>query len=338
MRTATRLNALDFSTQGKALQQTRRTLTVGELLEEERSVQPRHRKSHVRLLAPQDLLPENESFILHMTRALSDAFQEINKNPYDATYQFALKHFYLIVGHGTANRLNSVSLEESLDGWLRNPRKGEVLIDFSGSNLHDLKEMWQDYFIDHVTPASKSRVLVRKTFAEPREPARSLPRQRVAPDVGERAVPSQDHSSAVVQLEQDAAAWRAELANTWPTAAEVSRQLGSTASNASQLATKLRRAGKLLAVYLPVPGGSWRFPSWQFRPDGQPVARWDDILRTLQDQGPFLDTQRRTTGWGEVEWFLAGHTLLGGLSPAEVLATDPSRVLAAAEAEFGGDV
>ncbi|HBZ46919.1 MAG TPA: hypothetical protein DEO93_06540 [Stenotrophomonas sp.] len=125
-----------------------------------------------------------------------------------------------------------------------------------------------------------------------------------------------------------------KLASQWPTAAEVSRNLGSSAGNASHLATKYRRSGKLLGVYLPVPGGSWRFPQWQFQRDGQPVMHLEEILKVLHEPGPFLDTDRRSTGWGEVEWFQSGHVLLDGHTPAEVLATHPHRVLAAAKAEF----
>lgn len=57
----------------------------------------------------------------------------------------------------------------------------------------------------------------------------------------------------------------------------------------------------------------------------------------LRDFGPFQrepDGLRRTTGWGEVEWFLSPNVLLDGASPATILACSPGRVLRAAQVEF----
>lgn len=131
---------------------------------------------------------------------------------------------------------------------------------------------------------------------------------------------------------------RAELASAWPTAAEVSRKLGSSADNASHL-TSLRREGKLLGVYLPSPAPSYRYPKWQFGKDGLPIGLLPEILAVLRNNGLFnMDAQHRTSGWGEVEWFRSRHALLNGERPADVLATDPSAVLRAAQIEFGEDV
>jgi len=69
-------------------------------------------------------------------------------------------------------------------------------------------------------------------------------------------------------------------------------------------ASELRRQGKLLGVYVTHPTGSYRYPIWQFRPDGQPVERLVEILAVLRDFGPFQrepDGLRRSTGWGEAE-------------------------------------
>jgi len=65
-----------------------------------------------------------------------------------------------------------------------------------------------------------------------------------------------------------------------------------------------------------------------------------EILRVLRDHGPFEREPaglRRTTGWGEVEWFLCPHALLDGLSPASALVVDPALVLRAALTEFADD-
>ena len=78
-------------------------------------------------------------------------------------------------------------------------------------------------------------------------------------------------------------------------------------------------------------------PTRQFRPDGRPVDHLAEILSVLRDFGPFQrepDGPRRTTGWGEVEWFLSPHVLLDGATPATMLALSPGRVFRAARVEF----
>ncbi|MBB3923688.1 hypothetical protein [Xanthomonas arboricola] len=130
-----------------------------------------------------------------------------------------------------------------------------------------------------------------------------------------------------------AAARRLHLSRAWPTAAEVSRQLGSTAGNGSHRANQLRRDGQLLGVWLPSEQ-AYRFPVWQFGVDGRPVPPLAELLALLRGAGG-MDTQDRlTSGWGEVEWFLTPHALLDGASPAEVLPDDSARVLAVAQEEF----
>lgn len=145
-------------------------------------------------------------------------------------------------------------------------------------------------------------------------------------------------TNADARVDEAPARRRAELASTWPTAAEVSRKLGSSADNASHLASSLRRDGRLLGVYLPIPSPSYRYPSWQFGDDGLPIRLIPEILAVLREKGPFkMDDHRRTSGWGEVEWFRSRHALLNGERPADVLATDPGAVLRAAQIEFGED-
>lgn len=156
---------------------------------------------------------------------------------------------------------------------------------------------------------------------------------RYAPDLLDAPAPLQRE----ISIEEASAARRIELARDWPTAAEVSRRMGSTAGNGSQLATRLRREGALLGVYMTGPTHHYRFPIWQFRPDGQPIPQMREILTILRDHGPFLDTDRRTTGWSEVAWFMGGHALLDGQAPLEVLATEPERVVEAARIEFVED-
>lgn len=134
----------------------------------------------------------------------------------------------------------------------------------------------------------------------------------------------------------DAAAQRKAFAAQWSNAAQVSTRLRSQ-SGSDKCASHLRREGRLLGVYVADPVPSYRYPTWQFRPDGQPIEQLAEILRVLHDLGPFQrepDGLRRTTGWGEVEWFLSPHTLLDGATPAYVLCVDPTLVLRAACDEF----
>lgn len=139
----------------------------------------------------------------------------------------------------------------------------------------------------------------------------------------------------------EAAAHREARAAQWLSAAQVSTQLGSLATSGSYRASQLRRAGKLLGGYVRYPEPSYRYPTWQFGPNCQPIDHLTDILRVLRDYGPFkreLKDLNRTTGWGEVEWFLSPNVLLDGSPPAEVLATDPASVLQAVRSEFASGV
>lgn len=120
-----------------------------------------------------------------------------------------------------------------------------------------------------------------------------------------------------------AAARRTELSSSWPTAEQV-----------GQHATELRKSGQLLGVYLTKPHHHYRYPLWQFQSDGQPVTHFDEILSIMREYGPYLDKEQRTTGWGEVEWFLSAHVLLNGECPADVLQYDPQAVLEAARVEY----
>lgn len=146
-----------------------------------------------------------------------------------------------------------------------------------------------------------------------------------------------DRITPTQQILLDAERRRAGLAAQWLSAAQVSLMLGSRLGQDGQHASHLRRAGQLLGVYVSRPVASYRYPTWQFRLDGQPVEKFAEILRVLRGFGPFIRERgglRRTTGWGEVEWFLAPHALLDGSPPAAVLTTSSSRVLLVAQIEF----
>ncbi len=142
------------------------------------------------------------------------------------------------------------------------------------------------------------------------------------------------------QILRDAAAKRQILAEEWLSATDATARINSSPSFQGRSASQLRRTGQLLGVYVSQPTSCYRYPTWQFRPDGQLVDHLAEIMSVLRDFGPFLrepEGLRRTTGWGEVEWFLSPHVLLDGDSPAAVLTADPARVLRAARLEFESD-
>lgn len=137
----------------------------------------------------------------------------------------------------------------------------------------------------------------------------------------------------------DAADSRESLAAQRLTTEQVSVGLNLCACGSSQRVGQLRREGKLLGVYVTRPAPSYRYPNWQFGPDGLPIDHLADILKVLCDFGPFqreLHGLHRTTGWGEVEWFLSPHVLLHGMTPASTLMAAPANVLRAARVEFQG--
>ena len=135
----------------------------------------------------------------------------------------------------------------------------------------------------------------------------------------------------------DAAAERERLAARYLSSTEVSAMLGRHSKVGRDYVGQMRREGKLLGVYVTHPRASYRYPDWQFCSNGQLVEEMGYILKVLRDFGPFereLGGLRRTTGWGELEWFLSPHALLEGAKPAALLATEPFRVVHAARIEF----
>ncbi|MGX9960551.1 hypothetical protein ACW0US_17535 [Xanthomonas euvesicatoria] len=234
---------------------------------------------------------------------------------------------------GRVHELQSHSLAESLDVWLRQagPAEDYVLIELSNPAPTAVatteRSLERFYELLRAMPARRFRT-------------RYIPKRgaSLAPETSVAAVATSIETlTPAQQIRLDAAAQREALAAQWLTAAQVSAQLGSTAENGSHRASQRRRDGELLGVYVPLPAPSYRYPTWQFREDGQPVEHLAEILAVLRDHGPFErepDGLRRTTGWGEAEWFRSPHVLLDGATPAEMLARDPAAVLQAARTEF----
>ncbi|WP_235650950.1 hypothetical protein [Stenotrophomonas maltophilia] len=140
---------------------------------------------------------------------------------------------------------------------------------------------------------------------------------------------------------QDAADRRMALAVHWLSATQINAKLGELSLSGRCTASRLRRDGELLGAYVMQPAPGYRYPPWQLSSDGWPVDFLWEILKVLRSDGPFSCKQgdlHRSTGWGEIEWFLSGHALLDGISPAMALGIDPALVLRAARIEFESDV
>lgn len=128
-----------------------------------------------------------------------------------------------------------------------------------------------------------------------------------------------------------AKAREAAIAN-WLTADEAGQRLPGRTGAPSQRASRLRRLGQLFGVWVPAER-AYRFAPWQFLSSGQPSPALPDLLSLLRGPNGVAGGER-TSGWEELEWFLAPHALAGGRTPAELLVTDPHTVLNAARADF----
>jgi hypothetical protein len=118
------------------------------------------------------------------------------------------------------------------------------------------------------------------------------------------------------------------MADDWYTSSEVGDLLGSAAeSNPNQYAASLRKTRKLLGVWV-VSENGYRHPPCQFSGRGV-LPQMADLLKLLP--GP------SGSGWEQAEWLYSPHALLNGRKPAEVLSTDPDRVVSAARREYGED-
>jgi|GEM_PF-1468880 len=132
---------------------------------------------------------------------------------------------------------------------------------------------------------------------------------------------------AALPEETDASAAKREaLLRSWLTAADVADQMGSKATNRGALASRLRRDGELLGVWV-VSENGYRHPDWQFDANSRrPYPAMKAVLALLRGPGGPMH-QRATSGWEEVEWFLQPRASLGGSAPYALLATAPERVI-----------
>ncbi|WP_146152116.1 hypothetical protein [Ahniella affigens] len=193
------------------------------------------------------------------------------------------------------------TLVELLGSWVRGSEEDEVLLEVAAA-------------------ADELRVIVDQ-----------IPAERSGAETAAAALPQEIDGSA---------ARRTELAKAWLNSAGVAELLGRGTArdlasgspeqekkleNPAQAAAVLRKAKRLLGVWVPAERG-YRHPTCQFD-RGALLPVIEALLKILPPGNG--------TGWSQAEWLYSPHALLDKRRPADVLATDPDRVLAAAQREYG---
>jgi hypothetical protein len=207
--------------------------------------------------------------------------------------------------HGHVHALGGASpasMAELLAAWLRGAGDGEVLLELAPGSA-----AW--------------RVIAERLRRAPRlaKPAPALVPHEVAGAAERRAALMQSwlSSTGVAVL----------LGRHRPGPDQPGRTKRKTLQNPGQPAAVLRAQGRLLGVWVDAERG-FRHPDCQF--DGDQVL---DVMAGLLALLP----PGRGSGWSQAEWLYSPHALLDGRPPAELLATDPARVLAAARHESAED-
>ena len=121
------------------------------------------------------------------------------------------------------------------------------------------------------------------------------------------------------------------LARGWPTSAEVSHANGSQFDNPAQWAKNKRHAGELLGVWSPAEN-TWRYPDFQFLPDGRLNPRVKELLSALALH-PDFKADKDIGGWHRAFWLHGATWALAGPDgqprvAAEVFLEDPDTVIA----------
>lgn len=112
------------------------------------------------------------------------------------------------------------------------------------------------------------------------------------------------------------------MAHDYLTASDVQRRLGISRDTLVQW----RNASILLAVWH-APERCYLYPPYQFVGD-----HLLEEIATLLDMRRAIGADR--SGWSTVEWLLVPHVLIDDQRPAEILQSDPARVLSAAQIEL----
>lgn len=112
----------------------------------------------------------------------------------------------------------------------------------------------------------------------------------------------------------------------WLTAAQVAELAGLSTSNPSTQPNKWKRQKQIFAI---AHNGVDYFPGYGLDPDTgyRPRKALKPVLDVF---GEYKD------GWGLAYWFLSANSFLGGKRPQDVLASEPEKVISAAEDEVKG--
>jgi hypothetical protein len=140
---------------------------------------------------------------------------------------------------------------------------------------------------------------------------------------------SEAPSQSIDDRHASARARRDQLLKTreWWDSEEVARHARGRVvdSNPAQYASRLRTEKRLFAVRFQ---GKYRHPVFQFGASGELLPGMTELLAKL----PTSDAN-----WSAAFWLFQPHGELNGRCPADILATDPAAVIAAAEKDFGND-
>ena len=128
-------------------------------------------------------------------------------------------------------------------------------------------------------------------------------------------------SSAVLEQARHNAAARTAFLREFETASssDVADLYGSEAQNRAALAQSWREKRRIFAV--PTSAG-FRFPLFQFQPDGRPKPQLAPILKELDEAG--------LRNWEVALWFAGALASLEDARPVDLLDEQPERVLDAA--------
>ena len=109
------------------------------------------------------------------------------------------------------------------------------------------------------------------------------------------------------------------------TAAQASKRLGSKALNATELASRLKREGKLFTVR---DATREKYPRFQFDSHGRPLPAVAQVLSRFKG---------KLEGWEIALWFHSNNGWLPKQDrPGDLLRSQPDAVIAAAEREVAG--
>jgi hypothetical protein len=120
------------------------------------------------------------------------------------------------------------------------------------------------------------------------------------------------------------------LQKEWPDAHQVAGLAGKApAGETTTYAIRAQAGGDLLGVWS-APRHCFVYPEFQFNCSGAIRKEVAILLAVLPSKGD-------RAGWRRAFWLYSPHTLLDGLTPAEIFIDDPARVIAAAREEFQFD-